>query len=124
MSKGKTIDFKAFGEGQVQRDLLNVRISETLEEFSRSMVVKGSRVPKTTAKYDQIMRRFIGFAGDQGIHELQVEDFGKFKYKSRQEKEEVAKITFLTVANLLSALAITAPETKNRAASGCSTGGI
>jgi hypothetical protein len=46
-------------------------ISETIEEFRRSMVVKGSRLPNTTDKYDQIMRRFISFSGDRAIHELQ-----------------------------------------------------
>jgi site-specific recombinase XerD len=78
MDKRKTIDLTGFGERP--GDLFNVRISETLERFSRSMVVKGSRLPKTTAKYEQIMRRFIGFAGDKGISELEVGDFGKFKY--------------------------------------------
>ena len=55
-------------------------ISETLEGFVRSMVVKGSRLPKTTSKYEQIMRRFIDISGDRAVHELKVEDFGKFKY--------------------------------------------
>ena len=57
-----------------------MRLSETLESFARSMVVKCSRLPKTTSKYEQIMRQFIVFSADKAIHELKVEDFGKFKY--------------------------------------------
>lgn len=90
MRQGKTSDFTAFGESP--GDLFNVRISETLERFSRSMVVTGSRLPKTTAKYEQIMRRFIGFAGDKVIGELKVGDFGKFKYDMVVSKKKSSTI--------------------------------
>ena len=67
-------------------------ISETLEGFARSMVVKGSRLPKTTSKYEQIMRRFIDICGDKAIHELKVEDFGKFKYDMVVSKKKSSTI--------------------------------
>lgn len=63
-----------------------MRISETLDGFSRSMVVKGSMLPRTTDKYEQIMRRFVGFAGDKVINELEVGDFWKFKYDMSSAK--------------------------------------
>ena len=57
-----------------------MRLSETLDDFKRSMVVSGSRLPNTTEKYERIMRQFINVVGDKEIHELRVGDFGDFKY--------------------------------------------
>ena len=57
-----------------------MRLSETLDDFKRSMVVSGSRLPNTTEKYERIMRQFINAIGDKEIHELRIGDFGDFKY--------------------------------------------
>jgi integrase/recombinase XerD len=69
-----------------------MKLSETLEEFRCSMVVKGSRLQHTTEKYDQIVRRFIAFTGDRVIGELRVGDFGKFKYDMVLRKKKSSTI--------------------------------
>jgi integrase/recombinase XerD len=92
MDQVSKIDSGAIGEGGLSGGILNMKMSETLEEFRRSMVVKGSRLKHTTEKYDQIMRRFIAFTGDLVIGELRVGDFGKFKYDMVIRKKKSSTI--------------------------------